>query len=685
MAVLRDGGRPMTDPLHTETSAVNHFGVLVEYLSEYPQDQRESLAERYGAEGEDPARIARRWCREPEAFVATVEEKIGGTLAEEALRELVYEHDMPLDLDWMGASAEQRLIEVGLLNEFATSPFREWEVEFPGALAAMLAGFLEDTRPSLAILLGQSDRERLDGLAREYDLAETGSRIEVILRLMDHFAAPNTIEEILGRISDPDWLGSAIMVLELGGVCYWQEVFGYEFGGEPEAGEGEVVPLMREEERYQERRMAETLVEIGLLHRFEAVETDHAMVAVPEELWHELWNVGRGWLLEWTRRSFRDLRDRGTSGGGTSDAPHLQSVGKWLVCEAATGELTLEDGRPNADVLDRLTRRAGRPDWDLESYMELLFELSILRRGVDGFITLGAEYQKLLDMDRKAFVRDVLYEWCGGFVGGGFDERLPKAFGLDERWREQAVEILRARREFIPQWMEFEGVDQERTGAGCLREATDDNPELVARELSILNGYVLSAKMVWLDLLTLLSRNRRYPLQGIVELEQMNASVCLFSQLGRLLEDPREYFYLPVQRASFLTDPFHTSEFEGWIGDVVDRLFEPLGVGSRDEESVLLTDVEFRIDSPPGWSLRDREQLVGEVVERDDFEFPGTRGDRRPLEAVEAPSESDRGGFPRRVELDAPIDDILEAAHGRGVEAFEGDAVVFEPPITEAP
>jgi len=665
----------MSDPVDTETSPVNHFGVLVEYLSEYPDAQRHDLADLYGAPGPSPDQLARTWCREPVRFSRRVDETVGAGPAREALREVVYEHDIPLELDWMGAAAEQRLVEAGILNELVTSPFRDREVALPGALAVLLADELEDTRPSLAVLLGRAERERLDSLAREYEVAETGSRVEVCLRLMDLFASPRALEEIAGHLPDPDWMSSAVMVLELGGVCYWQEVFGFDIGGEE--SDGDVVPLMGEEERSQERRIARRLVDVGLLYRFEVPDSPHEMVAVPEEIWEELWSVGRGWLADWTRRAFFGMRDLGASISAEPDAPDLQTVGKWLVCEAANARLVLDDGDPAPSVLEDLSERAGDPDWDLEAYLELLFELSILRRGVDGFIALGAEYEKLLDMRREEFVLDALYEWCGGFVGAGFEERLPKALGLDESWREQALEILRARREYTPQWMSFEGVEQERTGAGCLRETAENSPELLARELQILNGYVWSAKMLWLDLVSLAEPERSYSIDSLVELEQMAASVCLFSQLGYLLEDPREYFYLPVQRASFLTDPFHTSEFERWLEEVVRGFLEPLGVAAiaADDRIYLATD-QIRIESPPGWSEADRERLLGEILGREEFEFTAGATGRRPVEAVEGTGPG-IGEEPTEVSLDRPVEEVLRVARGRPIERFDGDRLFF--------
>lgn len=668
--------------MDTDEAPVDHFGDLVDYLSEYPADQREKLADRYGAVSEGPDDIAREWCQEPEGFRETVDGVLRNRAAEDAVRELVYEHDAPVGTDWMGASTMQQLVDAGLLNRLVTSPFYEREVVFPGALAASLADKLEEPRSSLAVLLGREPRESLDELAAEYDLATTGSRIEVILRLMDFFAGPEAVDEIVGRVGNPDWLGPVMMVLELGGVCYWREVFGYDFDRENDE-ESNIIPLMREEERAEERRIAERLQALGLVYRFDAVDSEFEMVAVPEELWQPIWGMGRDWLWDWTYRAYRGLREMAAGGESWRPEAALQDVGKWLVCEAAAARLEFEDGAIVAEELERLGEASTGLEVDVEVQIETLYELSVLRPGVDGFVMLGAEYQKLLDMERESFVRNVLYEWCGGFVGSAVDSRLPKAFGLDESWREQAVEILRARHEYIPRWMQFEGVPQERTGAGCLRETEENNPELLSKEVGITNGYVWSSKMLFLDLLSVLESGRRVPLGGLVELAQMSASVCLFFRVGQLLEDPRNYFYLPVQRSSLLTEPFHTTEFEGWLVETIETLFEPLGVASlQEDETVWLETEHLRVKSPPGWASEERERLLQQILGREEIEWSEPNLGGPPLEAVEEPEERVGGAETRdRISLERSIDEILGVAEGRPVERFDGEAITFGAPV----
>ena len=655
-------------------TTVNHFGVLVEYLSEFPEGQLSALAERFGSSGEEPAAIARTWCQRPDAYLDVLDETIRDETAWSALFEIVYEHDAPIETDWLGMSVHNQLVDVGVLNELTTSPFHDRDIVLPGALAALVAPRLDDTRPSLPILLGQDTDERIRGLASEYDLSDSGSRIEVILRVMDFMSQPDNVERVLQRVSNPDWLGMAMMILELGGICYWKEVFGHDLDddSDPVGDGGKVVPLMRKEERSQERYMADALIGLGIVFRVEPERSAHPMVAVPESLWGPMWNLGRQWLLDWLSQTHFGVKDRGI--GATPDAfgPDLQRIGKWLVCESASGKVTLEDERVDSQSLGRLRSVASSEGVDLESAFENLFDLSVLRRGLDGFVTLGAEYKKLLDMPRPAFVENVLYEWCGGFLGSSLESHLPKAIGLDEEWREQAVEILRARHEFIPHWMEFEGVPQERTGAGCLRETANSTPEQLADELGIANGYVWSVKMIWLDLLSVLESERWYPLDGLVELMQFSASVCLFSQIGRLLDDPRAYFYIPVQRTSFLEDPVHTSEFEMWLEDVLDGLFVPLGIAQRrcEDDYLWLETEHLRVDTPPGWIEQDRKDLIAEVVgDHGDFELPSNRNTS--LRTVSEPSESDSDVIP----LDYPIDTILRAARGHKIETFHEDAL----------
>ncbi|MFB6372724.1 MAG: hypothetical protein ABEN55_06345, partial [Bradymonadaceae bacterium] len=432
---------------------------------------------------------------------------------------------------------------------------------------------------------------------------------------------------------------------------------------------------MRQEERSAEKQISETLMRLGIVFRFDPEDTEFPMVAVPEALWHPLWNLGRSWLVEWIRQSLTALRDGGKGGAGPSGEPDLQRVGKWLVCESATGELTLEDDELDEQSLERLADTAGVAPDQLRSRVANLVDLSVLRRGLDGFLTLGAEYEKLLNMSRPEFIRNVLYEWCGGFLGHRFERHLPKAIGLDEEWRQQATEVLRARHEFIPHWMSFEGVEQERTGAGCLREMIDSSPEMLSDELGLANGYVWSAKMIWLDVLSFLDGGRWYAFDELVALMQYVASVCLFSQIGRLLDDPRAYFYLPVQRTSFLKDPFHTSEFETWLEADVEQLLVPLGVAATRESdgAVWLSTDDLRIDTPPGWADEERRALLGEIVNApvDEATFPPANNVS--LQAVSEPIDMSASEIP----LDRPVDELLEATRDRAIAEFAGDAIVL--------
>jgi hypothetical protein len=661
----------------TETT-VNHFGGLVDYLSTYPDDQLDELAETFDAPEATPVSVARTWCRHPEAYLETVEETLRTETAWSALAELAFEHDAPVETEWIGMSPRYQLAEIGFVNRRLTSTFFDQDVTIPGALAALVAPLLDDTRPSLAMLLGQEDDERIRELAREYELSDGGSRLEVVLRLMDFYSEPDTVDQLLKRIANPDWLGMAMMVLELGGVCYWQEVFGHETDTPADDEEGgDVVPLMGRAERDEEKRISDALLRLGVLFQFDPEDTPYTMVAVPEALWNPLWQVGHGWLIDWVRQSYNGLGGTAQGGANPEHGPDLQQFGKWLVCESSSGELTLDrvDGTVDEESLEHLTDVAGADPNNLESRIDSLIDLSILRQGLDGFVTIGAEYETLLDMDRPEFIRNVLYEWCGGFLGRGFEKHLPKAIGLDDEWREQAIEVLRARHEFIPHWMNFEGVPQERTGAGCLRETADNSPDLLSTELGLANGYVWSMKMVWLDVLSFLESERWYSFDELVATMQYTASVCLFSQVGRLLEDPRSYFYLPVQRTSFLTDPFHTTEFELWLEAAIDDLLVPLQVAEtreRDDYVWLETD-HLRIDTPPGWAEEERRTLLGQIIGRDHDEIVLPPHNNVALSAVSEPARKEG----EAVSLERPIEEILEATRERQIAAFEGDSIVL--------
>lgn len=643
------------------------FLQLVEHFEGMPAHRLEALCETYEVDEQAADALARQWCQAPERVLEVLGDALGHR-AWNALLDLAYEHDAAVDVSWLEPEIRSELAKVGMLQK---GPIRHaWNDpdSVPGLIAAIVAPRFEQIRPSLPVLLGRLDRPELSDMAAEYGRSEDGSRVELLLRIHDVLGGPEAVEEILGRLPSPDWLGAALMTLELGGVCYWQEVFGYEVDERDQ--DTTVVPLMRNEERAQEEQIGDLLRRLGVIFRFREGESPWTNVAVPEELWGPLWTVGREWLLQWVDGAYRDLRGQNIGREAPAGAPPLQSVAKWLVCECQGEGVTVEEGDLSEESARRLESVASTdlPDWP--TYLELSFELKVLRRDHQGWVLPGPECKKLLDMPAREFRRNVLYEWCSGFAGRSVDENLPEAIGLDESWRSQAVEILRARHEFIPTWMHAEGIPPEQTGSGCLRDEHDNPPEQLAAELSLVNGYVWGTKLLWLDLLSMLESGRWYP-QGLLrELIQLSASVCLFSQVGYLLEDPRAWYYLPVQRSSFLTGPLHTDHFETWMGEVVERLLVPLGVAHHDPDDGLtrLETEALRIQSPPGWPEEHRLNLLRAIIGEEAADFETTPGGRRDLrQVVEAVAEDTD-----LVSLQTPVDDLTDACRDREIAEFDG-------------
>ncbi len=662
----------MNEPSETR---VNHFGALVEHLSQFPRYQLGSLAVLYGVDEAEPSAIARRWCREPETFLDVLDDELSPT-SRDVLEDLAYEHDLPISTDWIPPIAREELAKIGMLQSFDSYGSWDQEIELPGAIAAILAPRLSETRPTLPIMLGRLPEDEVAERASVYGVDNGSSKIETILQYADFMGEPSIVEAIASKLPHPDWLGAAMSVLELGGLCYWREVFTGNFDqNDDEPDDSNVVPLMGEDERSEQQRIAERLLELGVVFRLDESEHDYPMVAVPEELWGPLWSLGRGWMLDWTRRSYMALRDQAQGGDDPVIEGDLQTLGKWWMVEAESGRLTVDGEDFDEPTRDYLAERHdGDGFFDDEACLYLLRDLSVLQASQTGALAAGPEHQKLLNMSRPDFIRNALYEWCGGFVGRGIDDDLARAVGLDEVWRDRAIELLRARREFVPVWMNFEGLPPERTGAGCLRDLLDEAaPDLVATEIEVTNSYIWGLKLLWLDLLTLLDSGRRYSRDLMAELLRMSASVSLFSQLGHLLQEPGGQYYAPVQRASFLNDPTHVSAFESWTSAIVEHLLTPLGAASlsEDGESVWLNTELLEVKSPPGWPPEERTQLIEDIFETDDIAFdPEQFGDGRNLRPVSTTPNPEAD----RIEVrDVDIGDLLEVARDREVVSFDGE------------
>lgn len=645
---------------------------LLEYLEGYTDRQRQIIASAYGVDGASARDIAQGWLSDTSNFLQVVEGKLGSSQAWRLLEEMAFEHDTPVEIEWMPKRARGKLTDLGLLKP-KRGPDKLWEGTLPAAVAVLLAPKLNGTRPSLPILLGQESPERLRELAERHGLEESLPRVETILMLSERFLEAGSVERILELLPDPEWIAAALMIIELGGICYWQEIFGYDLEETPSA-ERKVVPLMRSQERSEEQNIARALLDLGVIFRTEEEGSEFPLVAVPEELWGGLWELGRGWLMEWTSTAYYNLEEQGARRAGDEEHADLQAMFKWMILEGDRQALFVEKGEPSEELCAHFSQIGGHDDAFWSTVARLGLEMRVLSDHT-GQLTYGAEYQALLDLPRGPFVRQALFEWCTGFAAGGADEHLGRSIGLDESWRERMFEILVERHEFVPLWMQFEGVPSQTTGAGVLRAAESGSDELLLMEMGFVVGFVWTLKLVWLDLLSMLESERWYPLTAITELFQMIACLGLFSQLIHLLEHPHLSLYLPVQRASFFTDAFHTAQFRSWTEEVLIHLFIPLGIAalSEDGEMVWLDTRHLRIQSPPGWPDDERVEILKELFGQDelDFRIPNGRAGLRQV----APDVAIVEG---KISLDAPIEALRQSLHGHEVKRFDGRHVFVE-------
>lgn len=647
------------------------FTALVEHFNAFSAKARRELAQRYGAQDEAARALALWVCLNPDTLRDAATRELSSTQARTLLEDLVLDHDLPVRVDWAERKLVKKMALLGLLPPTRGRLMMGMgsEVVLPGALAAIMASAVENVRPSLPILLGKLERAPLMELARAHGVDE-GPEIAVILELRDHFAQEETLEGIVDALPEPEWLGGALMAIELGGMCYWQEVFGT---GVEDAGQ-KIVPLMRDFERRQEQDIAQTLLGWGVIFKFEAPQSEYEMLAVPEELWKPMWSMGRGWLMEWVTHTFAALQENGARRLRTALPGDVQTDLKWLCCERSLHPFPfplppevharLQETAPSGLSLDVL---AGFAD-----------ELGVFDVPAD---ELPEDLVGFLDSGRTSFARDFMLEWCLGGVGSESEAFIPAAIGLDEGWREQVSELdLEEALPFLPAWLEHEGIDAQMTGTGYLRALSASTPELLMLELGLVNSYIWSFKILWLDVLSMLEDGRWYPMSLLQELLQLCAALTLFNHLSHVLEQPGLSHYVPVQRASFLSDPAHVQAFNAWCEAIVEQVMVPLGVAQREDHLVMLATRSLRVESPEGMPDELRVESMRELFGEDELDFDLSRtheGAR--LFSVAAVHDTEQTPQGEWVSLGQPLLGVLAQLKGRRIVKYEDAKILVAP------
>ena len=647
------------------------FQALVEHLASFGEPLRRNLANLYGAPEASPEAIATRWSLAPETVREVIARKVRSARLHTLIEDLVLDHDLPLRVEWSDRKLLQQLVDLGLLRPLATrGRGMARSVSMPGALASILSPTVTGMRPSLPVMLGRMERDEVADIAKLHGIEE-GPLLVMMYELRDHFEQPDTMDDILARLPEPEWLGGALMAIELGGMCYWQEIFGTGV----EQPDENIVPLMRDFERRQEQDIAITLAELGVIFRLEGDASGYPMLAIPEELWHSLWTLGRGWLIEWVTHTIDALVDNGARKLRSVPANEpLQQRLKWLLCEAHS--------HPFAYPLpsDFIEQLAARADLSVETctntieYAAALELISVVGEGDDGELRPVEEKLDLLELGRSAFARHALRSWSMGGFGAPSDRHIAPAIGLDEAWRQQLFELdLGPYDALLPAWMHGEGLEPQMTGTGYLRNLSVSTPELLMLELGLVNSYVWSTKVLWLDVLSLLEDGRWYPLGLLQELLQLVAALTLFNHLAHILEHPAFSHYLPVQRASFLSDPMHVTAFDDWAEEVVRDVLAPLGVAALEDNLVMLSTRDLRIESPTGMPDELRVETLRELVGDEQFEFaiPESNGPR--LSVASSPQATED-----RLSLDAPLPQIFALLEGKRIVRYTDGQLIFE-------
>ncbi len=637
-----------------------HFERWIAYLDSLKETDRDRIASLYEAPTSEASGLGTYLCDNADRVCQIVDDLLIDEDARALLSEIALDHDLEVPILPSPLRARKLLVKLGLLADVKGT-----HTSFPGVWSAILTPLLLGTRTSLLTLLGGCTVEELDLMTNAWEITGCDGRMASIFALANTIGQPEALAEIIARLPDMDYLGAAMVAIELGGVCFWQEVFGYELNTpNVDPVDAKVVPFMRRDERAMERDIAETLVSLGVVFRID--EQDISMLVVPEELWQQVWDLGRTWLLDWVADTYEGV---GLTAQRRDDAARgdLQSTLKWLVIESEAGELVWSADKLTPETLTRLQQVGGHDASHWVQNVELAMQLGLFK--VDGKRLLSnPAFETTLDLPKAAFVRHVLFEWCTGFVGTHVDKNLAKAVGLDDVWRRLMLKVLSRAKEFTPVWMRYEGVEPLLTGAGCLRDVEDSSEELLIAELGIVNGVIWTAKLVFLDLVSMLGTDYWYSKKAIAELFQIVASFSTFSHIYQVLEHPEMGLYVPVQRASFMTDPLHTPEFESWVDDLITHLLEPLGIARRHPEtdSIWLDTTLLRIPSPPGLLDEHRQGLVRDLFSDPDVEFkiPGPSLTR--LHRV--PSATDPGV----VDLDLPLFAVRQSLDGRAVTAFDG-------------
>lgn len=646
----------------------SHAARLEEYFSTFSAPARRKMKTAYGLMNAEPETIAKFWLRSPDKVRDVVREKVKSSVAWRVISEAALEHDLGLAVDWVPKKERKQLEDLGLMRCIEDSDGFPIAL-MPAPTAAIFADQVTGHRGSLVLLLGRAPKEKIDEIGDTWFVDPELSWLEKILQISEQMSVPSGIEDILESLPSPGWIGDAMMVMELGGLCFWQQIFGYDIDPDEE-GREKVVPLMRRDERQYQQEVAETLMSLGILFRLDGPDLEYPMLAVPEELWMGLWDLGMQWLTEWVTQGIDSLE---TSAGGISplERRSLQPTLKWLLCEAKANRLTWE-GKGFSEKSQKTLEPVYEGDTKWQQWADFGFQYRIFSPGEaieekERQISKGHEARSLLDRSRLGFFRECILEWCVGYNCGSADRLLGEALGIDEEWRQRALALVERHAEMFPMWMTYPGVETSSTGGGWLRESDTGTDQAIVFESVVASTFVTTTKLGWLDMLSLLEPDRLYSLPALAELMQCCAATAMFTQLGVVLGQQPAAVYLPFQRSSFLMDELHFSRIEEWVKEIFDELLVPLGIAHWEGTMAAFEPAALRIQTPAGWPEEERLSFVHEIW-GDELLFDIPDGRDAGLREVATVAKEQEG----KISIYLPLEELLKKVEGKRVNSFDG-------------
>lgn len=641
--------------VYRENKYFQHF---VAQLETYSDLQLRGLRKIYGFKGMLPEQLAEEICVSPQRVVEVVERELATSESWSLLQDLVYDHDIVLPLERGMKRAAKELEKFGLII------IEDDVVMLNGLMAAILAPLMSGTPTSTMVLLGITPIERLRSMARWWNVTAE-SHMALILSLGERMGDVGVILHIVDRLPDVEYLGPAMLAVELGGVCFWQEVFGFD-----EEEDRKVVPLMRRDDRAIEKEMADVLQDAGVIFRVH--EGSQSMLVVPEEYWPDLWQIGCTWLMDWVTEALEGLGFQGARRTEEMRFPDFQSTLKWLMCEFENAP-AYWNGGPSPESLSHCVEVGQHDPEYWAGQLRLASEVGSLLVQ-NNQVTSNPAFESVVDLPRQVFIRQMVHDWVMGYLGAETEHRVGQALGLDDVWRLEVLKLLRSKNEFVPVWMHSEGIESGMTGSGFLKDSLETTPEVLHEEFMLLHETMWSMRMLWLDLLSMLNSDYWYPLEQITELFQMTACLEVFSRVEKALGGIEMPLYIPIQRSSLLMEPVHTEDFGLWVEDLFSKLFQPLGVAvlSQDKKHVMFDTSVLRIPTPAGLLDTDRVEMLRLILQNPELEFRIQASPELRLHRV--PSGKDA----MSIDLDVPLQTVRAWLKGRRIRKFDGKRLYLQ-------